>query len=73
MRKEHDLHHRKPRSIGGMNEFKNVAKVPRNKHEAYHLLFSNLTAPQIADVLNMFWIDPDYFMVAVPRIGDPHV
>jgi len=68
-RRATDKHHRKCRSLGGLNEPRNISEVPRNKHEAYHLLFSNLTAPQIADVLNMFWLDPDYFMVAVPRIG----
>lgn len=66
-RKERDKHHRKPRSIGGTNEPRNISHVPRNKHEAYHLLFSNCTASQIADILNAYWLDPDFFLVAIPR------
>lgn len=67
-RKERDKHHRRPRSIGGTNDTRNISIVPRNKHESWHLLFANCTPAQIAEIINEFWLDPDYFLVAVPRI-----
>jgi hypothetical protein len=70
---ERTKHHRKPRSLGGTNSKANISIVPRNKHEAWHLLFSNLTPEQIAEVMNYFWVDPDYFMVAIPKRGVDHV
>jgi hypothetical protein len=66
-RKTTDKHHRKPRSLGGTNDPLNISVVPREKHEAWHLLFSNGTPDQIADIINQFWLDPDWFLVAVPR------
>lgn len=67
-RKSIDRHHRRPRSIGGDDEERNLSTVPRIKHEAWHMLFSNASAEQIAEIINSFWLDPDYFMVAVRRI-----
>lgn len=67
-RKLYDNHHRKPRSRGGDNSPRNIVRVPRNKHEAFHLLFENHSPEEIATILNDFWIDTDYFMVAVPRL-----
>lgn len=69
-RKEYSFHHRKPRSLGGSNDKGNVSRVPNNKHEYWHGLFSNLNPEQIAQVINDFWLDPDFFMVAVPRRND---
>ena len=66
-RKEHDKHHRKPRSQGGSNKPHNISIVPRSKHMAWHLLFQNWTAEEIAAEINSLWLDSDYFMVAVPR------
>jgi hypothetical protein len=62
-----DRHHRKPRSIGGKNNKENVSILPRKKHVAWHVLFQNYDAPTIAEVINQFYLDPDWFMVAVPR------
>lgn len=66
-RKERDRHHRKPRSIGGTNDHENISIVPRNKHEAWHLLFANCTPDQIAEIISQFWLDPAYCLVAVPK------
>ncbi len=66
--KENDDHHRKPRSRDGTNDPRNISKVPRNKHEAWHLLFANHTPTMIVDIINEFWLDPDFHMVAIPRL-----
>jgi len=60
-------HHRKPRSQGGGHEGENISHVPEKLHQAYHLLFANLTAKRIADILNEHFIDPEYQMVAIPK------
>lgn len=60
-------HHRKPTSIGGTSSDKNISHVPRNQHGAWHLLFSNHTAPTIASIITEKWLDPDYVMVAIPK------
>ena len=42
-------HHRKPSSIGGKRAENNMSRVSRRKHRAWHLLFSNLPAPDILE------------------------
>ena len=59
-------HHRLPRSRGGGNG-RNVIKVDEELHRAYHRLFGNRTAPEIAELLSKVWIDPDYEMIAIRR------
>ena len=61
-----DRHHRLPSSRGGGNEERNISIVPSHEHRAFHLLFANKTAPEIAEVLNRIWIDPDFRLVAKP-------
>ena len=63
----HTNHHRKPRSLGGDDTARNVIRVPDKKHQAWHMLFSNLTPAQIAEVINATWLDPDYVLVAFRR------
>jgi hypothetical protein len=58
------LHHRKPTSIGGKNEPRNLIKLPCNKHAAWHLLFGNLTPERIAEEITKRYLDPDYELVA---------
>ena len=62
-----DLHHRKPRSRGGTNSSHNVVRVCRNKHRAWHRLFMNYDPKQIAKIITDTYMDPDYYMVAIPR------
>jgi hypothetical protein len=57
-------HHRKPRSIGGKNDPRNVILLPFAKHEAWHLLFANFTPEQIAEEINRLYLDPDYELIA---------
>ncbi len=63
MKKER--HHRKPKSIGGGSEPPNTIYVPDYKHRAWHTLFGNMTARQIADEINTTWLDPSFTFKAV--------
>jgi hypothetical protein len=58
-------HHRRPRSKRGTDHDSNISIVPSNKHEAWHLLFSNKEPHEIAKIINEVWLDPDYHFVAV--------
>jgi len=60
-------HHRKPRSIGGSGQSRNISMVPQYKHVAWHQLFCNYTAEQIAGIINEVWIDPDFELVVRRR------
>jgi hypothetical protein len=60
-------HHRKPRSIGGKSEPRNVVRIPGNKHAAWHLLFSNFTPEQIAQLISETYLDPDYEFIAIRK------
>lgn len=67
MRPQLTTHHRKPRSIGGKSEPRNLARIPGNKHAAWHALFSNQTAEEIAATINATFLDPDYEFIAIRR------
>jgi len=66
--REMDRHHRLPRSRGGSNKSRNISIVERELHRAWHRLVGNMTADEVAAMLTDTWIDPDYYLVAVPRI-----
>ena len=61
--RDYTRHHRKPKSLGGGNEDRNIALIPRKFHEAYHLLFANGSPEEVCDVLNKYFIDPDFILV----------
>ena len=65
--REMDRHHRLPRSRGGSNEARNISVVERKLHVAWHLIVGNMNAKEVAKMLSDTWIDPDYYLVAVPR------
>ena len=44
-------HHLKPRSRGGQSIQSNLLKLDIRRHEAWHLLFGNLTLPEIIQLL----------------------
>lgn len=67
MQRDNDVHHRKPKSRGGTNEARNLSIVPIKKHNAWHRLFANYDPPMIAKIINDSWLDPDYYLVAIPR------
>lgn len=62
-----DKHHRVPQSRGGTNDMRNISRVHPKYHKAFHLLFGNMKAEEIARVLTEVWIDPDKYMVCMPR------
>ena len=61
---QHNIHHRRPTSLSGTDDDRNISIVPMRVHDAYHLLFSNLSPQMIAEVLTELWIDPDWEIVA---------
>ena len=69
-RKKMSRHHRLPVSRGGKDEWRNISLVTQTKHDAYHNLFGNMNAQEVASYLTKYWIDPDYFLVA-QRKTDP--
>ena len=62
---EIDRHHRLPRSRGGGNQLSNISLVLVKHHRAFHLLFGNATADEVAEILNRTWISPHYKLVVV--------
>ena len=64
---ELSIHHRKPTSIGGGNDERNLSEIPRRKHEAWHILFFNASPELIAWIINKHYLDPDYEMVVRKR------
>jgi hypothetical protein len=62
-----ERHHRKPRSKKGGNEPRNISMVRSGLHIAYHKLFQNKDAEEVAEVLNKTWIDPDKILICVDR------
>lgn len=65
--KTKDRHHRKPTSMGGKSNAHNVTTVSAHLHRAYHQLFNNMLPQGVAKLLTETWIDPDFYMVAIPR------
>ena len=61
------MHHRKCRSNGGGNEKRNISSVTNQQHRAWHLLFQNKEAPEIAKLINEVWLDPDVEFIVKRR------
>lgn len=62
-----ERHHRLPRSRGGRSSPDNIVVVDRDDHRAWHRLVGNMDAEEVASMLTDTWIDPDYYLVAIPR------
>jgi len=56
-------HHKRPRSLGGTSERRNISELPKSRHYAWHVLFSNFTPERIAQEINRRYLDPDYEMI----------
>jgi hypothetical protein len=54
-------HHITPRSRGG-ELGKNLKKVPANYHQAYHLLFLNMTPDEVQRYLHEVWFTYKHFV-----------
>jgi len=66
-KKSRERHHRLPVSRGGTGVPKNISFVRKDYHRAWHLLVGNMNAKEVAKMLSDVWIDPGYYLVAVPR------
>ncbi len=59
--------YRKPQSIGGSNNLRNISYLSEDVLKAWNLLFHDLTAQQIAHKINVQFVDPDFVLVAERR------
>lgn len=59
-------HHRKPSSIGGSNDARNISVVNKHDHEAWHQLYGNKSAHKITEINNKTWLDPDFKQLLAP-------
>jgi hypothetical protein len=64
-------HHRKPRSLGGTNCPENISRIKHKKHLAWHCLFGDMTAQEIAEEINKHYLDPA-FIFKVKHSGYQH-
>ena len=64
-----ERHHRLPRSRGGTDSFPpgNVVNIEQTIHRAWHRIVGNMTADEVAAMLTDHFIDPRYYLIAVPR------
>jgi hypothetical protein len=60
-------HHRKPKSLGGGMNKRNISLLPNKQHIAWHILFRNAPPEQIVDEINQKYLDPDYRLVLVRK------
>lgn len=60
-------HHRRPSSIGGKNTEDNISVLPSYLHRAWHVLFANAHAEEIAKIVNEHYLDRYWEFLVVPR------
>jgi len=60
-------HHRKPRSLGGSSDKRNLIRIKENCHRAWHLLFQAKNPQEIAQLINSIYLDPDWKFEAKMR------
>lgn len=69
------LHHRCPKSLGGGDRSRsgreNTIYLRKQYHQAWHLLFANLEAVKIAEIINKLFLDPDYEFICQKRQDRP--
>lgn len=63
-------HHLKCRSHGGTWDRDNIAFINDKFHKAWHLIFGNCCAYDIAEIINAIFLDPDYKLVVEVRNGN---
>lgn len=61
------VHHRKPKSLGGSNDRRNLSYLTETRHRAWTTLFGNATPEVIVQTINKELIDPDYELVLVKK------
>ena len=62
-----NMHHRRPKSLGGGNTGENLSRVLVKQHRAWHTLFRNYEVQAIASIINDVWLDPQYELVVRRR------
>jgi hypothetical protein len=64
-----ERHHRLPRSRGGTDTFPpgNVVNMEQDIHRAWHKIVGNMNAEEVAAMLTDHFIDPRYYLIALPR------
>ena len=60
-------HHRKMKCHGGKKTAENISNVTVKEHQAWHTLFKHRRPPDIVDLINAVWIDPEYVIVCMKR------
>lgn len=63
----YSTHHRRPVVLGGTNESRNLSLLPKDKHRAWHILFSTSPPAHIVALINRLYLDPDYELVLKRR------
>lgn len=51
----YNIHHRKPRRLGGLTTEENTSVVLRTEHEAWNILFDNLPALEVVKLFKDYW------------------
>lgn len=65
-------HHRRPRSLKGSEDPSNISYVLPKQHKEWHVMFGNLNAIQICQVINQYPWKPDDRILKCRFInGDP--
>lgn len=65
--KEKTRHHRRPTSIHGTSDRRNLSTVVREMHEAWHHVFGNMCAPKIAATIESLANRPDLHVACIRR------
>jgi hypothetical protein len=52
-------HHRRPRSLKGSDDPSNISFVPPELHKEWHIMFGNMNAIQICQVINNYSWKPE--------------
>jgi len=61
------VHHRRPVSLNGSNDKRNLSYITETRHRAWTTLFGNATPEVIVEIINKDFIDPDYALVLVKK------
>lgn len=65
-----EVHHRRPRSVGGTNSPSNISYVPSRKHNNYHTIFGDFNIFQVADKINAYFRPLGYLVYVKFINGD---
>jgi len=62
-----ERHHRKPKSLKGKTNKRNLSLVSKTQHSAWHALFDNKTPQEICKIIDDVWLDPSFRFICVAR------